>query len=971
MRAFLSALLLLISPPVRAQLIDSFADGDFTSNPAWSGTDAYWHIVPIDGQLMLGTNGPPSSDTLYLATESSTAYGSWKLRFHYDDVNLSNFNGARVFLISDVADLRGEVRGYYLQFGTNNSNEIRLYRMDGDPSSRRVELGRSQTAMVSETSGRFDIEVTRSSLDEWQVLVDDSLIITATDGTYRTSAFFGFWVKHTASTNNGYYFGNVEVTPGDAPLPDPLWVESAAVLGARRLEVRFSRRVTAASACEPGNYLIDGRPVIAQALCGGAALTDHVGLVLLDDLQPGKRMLEILQLEDDAGFIHGPLLHEFVVTDDDVVPFGIEAVTHDVRRPAQLRIRMTRDVDASYLDLALVRLEQGPTAEEVRPGADPRDIVAQFAEPIAPGTHRVIFSGVISVNEELFEGEATVTVIEPPRPRDVVINEIHFVPPDQQLEFIELYNRSDRMVDLSMLDYADDRHVFEPVTDASTLLQPGGYAVIARDSIALRTAYPGTASVQPNVWHTLNNAGDAVIIQVGGVTIDSVAYTSVWGSGNASIERIDPDGPGLAFNFAPSVDSALATPGRINSVHSTARSDVRVILAEEISHDAVEVVLEGPVDTARVDVQRILIDGGTVTDASFRSPSLLVVRHNGARPRTVRIGGLYDLYGDAVAEATVEIAAIPEVGELFINEIMYAPLADPHDGLPDQPEYLEVASTADRLITLSRIALADAVDEAGISRYISATSPVRPTLAPGAYAVFSAEPAHNDSVATHGKLARAFPQLALLPPAVTLLAANRSTLSLPLGGRLVRLVYRMDDGADDVVLDEVRYDPSWHHRAAMSTEGRSLERIRLDAPTDDPSNWSTSVAPDGGTPGHPNSVSRDVSEPVDAYGIILDPSTFSPDDDGFDDLLHIRYVLRAGSSRVRVRIFDSSGHHVRALESATFSGREGTIVWDGFDDDGRRLPIGIYIILLDAVDPEAGTAETYRAVAVLARPLGS
>ena len=42
---------------------------------------------------------------------------------------------------------------------------------------------------------------------------------------------------------------------------------------------------------------------------------------------------------------------------------------------------------------------------------------------------------------------------------------------------------------------------------------------------------------------------------------------------------------------------------------------------------------------------------------------------------------------------------------------------------------------------------------------------------------------------------------------------------------------------------------------------------------------------------------------------------------------------------------------------------------DGLGDDGRDLRIGIYVVLLEAIDTAGGTTEAFKEPVVLARPL--
>ena len=84
----------------------------------------------------------------------------------------------------------------------------------------------------------------------------------------------------------------------------------------------------------------------------------------------------------------------------------------------------------------------------------------------------------------------------------------------------------------------------------------------------------------------------------------------------------------------------------------------------------------------------------------------------------------------------------------------------------------------------------------------------------------------------------------------------------------------------------------------------------------------------------------------------------------------IRYTLERGAASIRVRIYDQTGRLVRTLRRADLAGRTGAINWDGRDDAGDELRLGVYVIVLDAVDAESGHTASYKEPVVLARPLG-
>ena len=103
--------------------------------------------------------------------------------------------------------------------------------------------------------------------------------------------------------------------------------------------------------------------------------------------------------------------------------------------------------------------------------------------------------------------------------------------------------------------------------------------------------------------------------------------------------------------------------------------------------------------------------------------------------------------------------------------------------------------------------------------------------------------------------------------------------------------------------------------------------------------------------------------------MILAPNPFSPDGDGIDDQLSIEYMLPSRSVIMDILIFDSIGRKVRRLLTSASAGSEGNFSWDGLDDRGRKLPIGIYIIYLEATSPSEGIVYTEKGVVVLARKL--
>jgi hypothetical protein len=121
--------------------------------------------------------------------------------------------------------------------------------------------------------------------------------------------------------------------------------------------------------------------------------------------------------------------------------------------------------------------------------------------------------------------------------------------------------------------------------------------------------------------------------------------------------------------------------------------------------------------------------------------------------------------------------------------------------------------------------------------------------------------------------------------------------------------------AAGIVRDSVAYFESW----LSPDPGRSLERVRLTAPAELASSWGWSVDPEGATPGRPNSLARDLSEPDRTW---TGPS---------------RVILRRGAATFRYRLpgagrlgiwlLDLEGHEVAVLQEPRDLPAAGLWVW--------------------------------------------
>ncbi len=263
---FLFTLLLLIPLFAAGQFLDNFGDGNFSASPAWVG-DTEKFIIE-SGVLRLNDNVAGQS---YLATQSSIALDAqWEfwVRLAFSP---SNSNHPKIYLISNVQNLRGPLNGYYIQVGRDGVDNKRLFLFRQDGSTHTL-LMTGNLNLATGTNNIMRIRVTRSQSGNWNVWADAAGNRfftpqgTATDLTHTTSAWFGMVCNYTVSNANRFFFDDFEVGQL-VPDLDPPRVTATEVISATQLNIHFNKAVEPVSAQNTGNYLVNhgiGHPLTAS-----------------------------------------------------------------------------------------------------------------------------------------------------------------------------------------------------------------------------------------------------------------------------------------------------------------------------------------------------------------------------------------------------------------------------------------------------------------------------------------------------------------------------------------------------------------------------------------------------------------------------------------------------------------------------------------------------------------------------------
>lgn len=143
-------------------------------------------------------------------------------------------------------------------------------------------------------------------------------------------------------------------------------------------------------------------------------------------------------------------------------------------------------------------------------------------------------------------------------------------------------------------------------------------------------------------------------------------------------------------------------------------------------------------------------------------------------------------------------------------------------------------------------------------------------------------------------------------------------------GDVIRLSNDMEEIVDSTVYDD-GFDGNRSWERFISVSGESF--------------WGPSYDESGSTPGLANAYFPKLDRVID---IAASPNPFSPDGDSFEDFTTISYAPPPDGS-FDLYVYDIAGYRVKTLCESIIS-LPGDIEWDGRDDSGRRLGIGIYIL---------------------------
>jgi len=524
---------------------------------------------------------------------------------------------------------------------------------------------------------------------------------------------------------------------------------------------------------------------------------------------------------------------------------------------------------------------------------------------------------------------------------DMVINEL-MADPNPVVgvslgEYVELFNRSEYMLNMDGWILVVGKRKYElgelGEEGQETRIAPGNYLLLTGLSL------PN----QGSLLALYDGADKLVHAAAYKIPYDAPQWKR---EGGWSLESPDPDRLcNISGLWEYSEDHSGGTPGALNSVDGV-RPDYQLpvllyfgygeagelwlYFSEQVNLDAVregEVILSpGSFSALEVNGAGPLLE--TLICRFSVDPSLF-------SRFTLNMPAVPDCLGNLSRELSFNggPALAPGPGSVHINEIMY----DPAEGAV---EYIELYNPGQSFVDLRDLALGLSTGGENPEKMLPFSQWSR-IMGPGEYVVLSA---------SVDKLRDAY-GLEVSGCWVEL----EDFMALPDGGGQIWVTDRAGNG-----VDVVSYDDNMHMELISDTRGISLERIDQERAGSDPHNWHSAASAEAyATPGRLNS--QAVRRMGQESGLVVEPGVFSPDNDGYRDLLEINPGVEEAGSVIRLWITTVEGRAVRSLANNHVAGVSSQYTWDGRDDSGGMAPGGFYVVHLRVYNPSTGSNRNRKA----------
>jgi len=539
-------------------------------------------------------------------------------------------------------------------------------------------------------------------------------------------------------------------------------------------------------------------------------------------------------------------------------------------------------------------------------------------------------------------------------PNDLVINEL-FIDPTPSIglpeyEYIELYNRTNS--DINLTDFIIKIGSTEKVFPVSQI-KADSFTVLLKEDII--DSFPSNISkIGFSSISLTNSAADVVILDNYGTIIHSVSYNDKWYNddnktdGGWSLEQVDTDlyceGKN---NWRASISAIGGTPGKQNSVYgkNVYSENLRINNVYAENQNTVSVFFNKKIDSTLVSNTSIY-----QIDKGIYNPQNVV--YNSENSNKVRLflsnslqsGIIYNLSVnsqisdclgtllDTSLHYKISLADSCLSSDIIINEILFDPK---NDGV----DYVEIYNNSDKSFDLKNYRISNYLIDWNTPENWKIITEESKFIFPDEYWVIT-----TDSAKVKGQYFSESPYNYIEVSSLPTLSNDQGTVAI-IHKSLLNTI------------DVLEYNEDMHHPLLSEVDGVALERISPDL-----EEWQSSSSLSGyGTPTYQNS---QYYQPSSFGEVSLIPEIFSPNNDGFEDVLTINWNFDRSDLMGSISVFNSEGVLLKVIVNNELLGSSGTKIWNGTDDNFSLLPQGIYIVLIDVLSDD-GYINQYKKVVVL------
>lgn len=825
------------------QVSEDFSDGEFTSNPAWSGSSAHFTVNALHQLQLMNT----AAGTSYLSVPfsfSSSQNVQWEF-FVKQTFAGSASNFGRVYLASSQQDLTTPLNGYYLQFGEAGSNDaIELFRQSGTTS---VSVCRATLAQIA-GAVNARVRVTRNYAGAWTLFIDYAggtnfgQEAMGVDATHTSGSFFGVRCTYTVANAARFFYDDISIVSHAVPDLLPPTVSAVSAHSSTTLDVRFSERYDPLTAQDQRNYLLSEKSL------------NPVSVTQQND--------ETIRLTFVAPFKNG-YAQKLAVK-------GVKDLAGNMMADTVLSFTFFQPVPAAHKDVVIAEIFADPSPSVGLPEAEFVELFNRSSEPFDLSGWQFTdgsTTGFLS-SRILLPGEYVIVTAPAALPAFSRFGDVMSISPFPSLnntaDIIRLKDPQGRTID--SVSYAAAWYHHDDKKDGGWTLELIDPYDLCKEEAANWTASAheagGTPGMQNSVFAHVPDLSGPKLVSAAALAADRVNLTFNEKLDAAlpavtnfivkplheifSVSFADEHRTRVGLIFDTALDSTKAytisvkdvfdCPGNIiQSTHATVSfkldtirprvESIRVVSAQELIIQFSEKLNTTSAEqTAGFSIStQIAVTSATVSPDQLSVQLMLAQPLINGHENTIVIKGVTDLAANDMLPAEKKFMFFQPVAAVYKDVVITELFADPAPpyGLPEA-EFVEIFNRSEHPFDLKGWNLSDGSSGATLTNRI---------LLPQQYLILCLS-AKTSLFTSFGSVmgTTVFPSL------------NNS-------GDVLML-----RDASGAMVDSVHYDANWYKDDEKKDGGYTLELIDPDNVCAEMENWVASEDDRGGTPGAQNSV---------------------------------------------------------------------------------------------------------------------